>query len=202
MKKIVLLLVLVVALLNCTNARADGPPPSPTDAIYDTIQAILQVNSKYAGEGNKAMRRLKLREIIVPKFNFPEIAKRCLGSGWSMATPEEQTEFVEVFSEILIRTYLAKIETLKLGMVNIKSAKVNLPDAVVKTVTELQDEQVSIDYRMTLENSGWRVYDVVIENVSIVANYRNEFLGIIRKDHMSGLIEQLRRKLKTKFLKV
>ena len=81
-------------------------------------------------------------------------------------------------------------------MVKVESEQVEGPKAVVKTVVLSQGDTFPIDYKMMYRDNGWRVYDVVIENIGLVANYRNEFSGIIRKDKFSGLMEKLRAKVK------
>lgn len=169
---------------------------SPKAEIQKTIDNIISTVQANPGDAAKGARREKLREIINPKFDFDEMSKRSLGSNWSDITPTEQQDFTTVFSELLARTYLSKIETVKPGMVKVESEQVDGPKAVVKTVVLSQGDTFPIDYKMMYRDNGWRVYDVVIENIGLVANYRNEFSGIIRKDKFSGLMEKLRAKVK------
>jgi phospholipid transport system substrate-binding protein len=123
------------------------------------------------------------------------MARRSLGSNWNEISAAEQADFTTVFSELLARTYLSKIETVKRGMVKVESESVESSKAVVKTTVLSQGDTFPIDYKLMLENGQWRVYDVVIENIGLVANYRNEFSGIIRKEKFSGLMERLRKKV-------
>ena len=169
---------------------------SPKAEIKNTIDSIIATVQANPGDAAKAARREKLREIINPKFDFDEMSRRSLGSNWTEITPAEQKDFTTVFSELLARTYLSKIETVKPGMVKVESEQVEGPKAVVKTVVLSQGDTFPIDYKMMYRDNGWRVYDVVIENIGLVANYRNEFSGIIRKDKFSGLMEKLRAKVK------
>lgn len=168
---------------------------SPKAEIQKTIDSIIATVQESPGDAGKGLRRQKLREIINPKFDFDEMSKRSLGSNWSEITPAEQKDFTSVFSELLARTYLSKIETVKPGMVKVESEQVDGAKAVVKTVVLSQGDTFPIDYKMMYRDNGWRVYDVVIENIGLVANYRNEFSGIIRKDKFSGLMEKLRAKV-------
>jgi phospholipid transport system substrate-binding protein len=160
-----------------------------------TIDDIIQIASAHPGDDGKTVRRQKLRELINPKFNFAEMSKRSLGANWNDLSAGEQAEFTTVFSELLARTYLSKIETVKPGMVKVESEQVELPRAVVKTVVISKGDTFPIDYKLMNSNNSWQVYDVVIENIGLVANYRNEFSGIIRKDKFSGLMERLRKKI-------
>jgi phospholipid transport system substrate-binding protein len=124
------------------------------------------------------------------------MSRRSLGPNWNEITADEQREFTQVFSELLARTYLSKIETVKPGMVKVESESVETQKAVVKTVVISKGDTFPIDYKLMVGTTGtWQVYDVVIENIGLVANYRNEFSGIIRKDKFSGLMERLRNKL-------
>lgn len=168
---------------------------SPKAEIQRTIDSIISVVEASPGDDKKLARRGKLREIINPKFDFDEMSRRSLGANWNTITPAEQADFTTVFSELLARTYLSKIETVKTGMVKVESENIESSKAVVKTVVLSKGDTFPIDYKLMLENGQWRVYDVVIENIGLVANYRNEFSGIIRKDKFPGLMERLRKKV-------
>ena len=187
---------LVAALTLSMNSLCQAETSSPKVEIQKTLDSIIATVQANPGDAAKAARREKLREIINPKFDFDEMSRRSLGSNWTEITPAEQKDFTTVFSELLARTYLSKIETVKPGMVKVESEQVEGPKAVVKTVVLSQGDTFPIDYKMMYRDNGWRVYDVVIENIGLVANYRNEFSGIIRKDKFSGLMEKLRAKVK------
>lgn len=204
MRRIIVLacLLLVGAPLNCS-AETDGvvpvvaaplPSMSPIDEMRKTIDELVVVVGKYPGEANLEARRAKLREVLNKCFDFAEMSKRSLGTNWKEITPAEQEEFVRVFSDLLARTYLSKIETIKAGMVRFDGEKVELPRATVKTRVEDKGDFFPIDYKLLIEDGRWQVYDVVIENIGLVANYRNEFSGIIRREAFAGLIKRLRDK--------
>ena len=178
------------------NSLCQAETSSPKAEIQKTLDSIIATVQANPGDAAKPARREKLREIINPKFDFDEMSRRSLGSNWNEITPAEQKDFTTVFSELLARTYLSKIETVKPGMVKVESEQVEGAKAVVKTVVLSQGDTFPIDYKMMYRDNGWRVYDVVIENIGLVANYRNEFSGIIRKDKFSGLMEKLRAKVK------
>ena len=184
----------LVALL-FTSIHVAIAETSPKAEIQRTIDSIISVVEASPGDDKKLARRCKLREIINPKFDFDEMSRRSLGANWNTITPAEQADFTTVFSELLARTYLSKIETVKTGMVKVESENIESSKAVVKTVVLSKGDTFPIDYKLMLENGQWRVYDVVIENIGLVANYRNEFSGIIRKDKFPGLMERLRKKV-------
>lgn len=170
--------------------------PSALSEVRKTLDDVVQVIEEFPGDNNKKVRREKMREIIQPRFDFDEMAKRSLGPNWQTATPEQRDEFVKVFSDLLASTYLNKIETVKKNMVSIDSENVEFPKSVVKTTVKHKGDTFPIDYKLLNTRGSWRVYDVVIENIGLVANYRNEFAGIIRKEKFTGLLERLREKVK------
>lgn len=182
-----------VLSLNTAHAET-AQANTPLKEIKDTIDKIIGVVEVLPGESNKDARRSKLRELINPKFNFDEMARRSLGSNWTTITPEEQKEFVEIFSELLARTYLAKIETVKTGMVTVDKEELYTNKALVRTTVTSKGSTFPIDYKLQLENNNWRVYYMIIENIGLVANYRTDFAEIIRKEKFSGLLERLRQK--------
>jgi len=186
-----LLSLLLVAL----PVHATPSLSSPKAEMAKTIDDIITIASAHPGDDGKTVRRQKLRELINPKFNFAEMSKRSLGANWNDLSASEQSDFTTVFSELLDRTYLSKSETVKPGMVKVESEQVELPRAIVKTVVISKGDTFPIDYKLMNTATSWQVYDVVIENIGLVANYRNEFSGIIRKDKFSGLMERLRKKI-------
>ncbi|MBX7142912.1 MAG: ABC transporter substrate-binding protein [Oligoflexia bacterium] len=171
-----------------------APSVSAIDEVRRTIDELVAVVEKYSGASNIEARRAKLREVLNRVFDFSEMSKRSLGTNWKEVSPSEQEEFVSVFSDLLARTYLSKIETIKPGMVHFDGEKVELPRATVKTRVEDKGDFFPIDYKLLVEEGHWKVYDVVIENIGLVANYRNEFAGIIRRETFAGLLKRLREK--------
>lgn len=194
------------------NARAEVDPSStsenlasqqqPKDVIERTIADIVDTVEEFPTEAQTEARRKKLEKLIQPRFDFKEMARRALGSHWKKIKETEQTEFVEVFSQLLSRTYLSHVETVKPGMVSILDQKVKPKSnvggfsiAIVHTDVTHKGEVFPLNYKMVQRSSGWMVYDVVIENIGLVSNYRNEFSGVIRKEGFDGLLDNLKKKL-------
>jgi phospholipid transport system substrate-binding protein len=163
--------------------------------VTSTIDEVVRIVESLPGDNNRSERRTKLRQVIDARFDFDEMSKRSLGTNWAARTPAEQKEFISLFSDLLARTYLNRIEEVESGMVKIVSENGDDKKATVKTKILLKDESFPIDYKLLNEGGNWRVYDVVIENIGLVANYRNEFAGIIRKEEFSGLIKRLKEKV-------
>ncbi len=197
-------IVLVIALFGTifpslaqekqTNIKEGASDRSPVQEITQTVNEIIKINQSFPGDQNQKERREKLRIVINPKFDFREMATRCLGVNWKGRTKEEQNEFVALFSDLLARTYLSKIESVTPGMVQIENQSLEQQKATVRTRISRGNDTFPIDYKLTNKDGSWRVYDVVIENIGLVSNYRNEFSDIIRKDGFDGLLSKLREK--------
>lgn len=163
--------------------------------LEQTLAELVAVAEDFKGDEQKEVRREKMRAIIEPRFDFQEMAKRSLGSQWLKCNPAEKEKFVKVFSELLATTYLDKIDMIERDMVRISDHKVRANKSLIKTDVTYKGDTFGLDYKL-LERSGeWKVYDVIIENIGLVANYRNEFSGIIRKEKFSGLLEMLEKKV-------
>jgi len=197
LKLVSLKLLIVVSLLNISVAlaadnSASVPPSKMVINITENVKKIIADNkSEPEAELDK-----KLESEIAPAFNFAEMAKRCLGKNWGTATAAEQDKFVELFAKLLSRTYLNKIKrNAETSSTKISKEVIQGQSSLLKTVISYSGETATVDYRLHLEDGSWRIYDVIIENIGLVTNYRNEFASIVRKDKMAGLITQLEKKV-------
>jgi phospholipid transport system substrate-binding protein len=182
-------------------AEAPAGLTAPRIEMQTTLDKLVDIVTTNSGDSNLDIRRSKMREAIEPKFDFEEMAKRSLGAPWRTITQAERKEFVDLFSELLARTYIGRLENVEKDMVTIQNEMVRYPRALVKTSVLFKGDKFPIDYKLlhskeasSDDASGWRVYDVIIENIGLVSNYRNEFAGIIRKEKFSGLLARLREK--------
>lgn len=194
MKQKVLSLLAGVMLVTGANSpvRADEVPSAE---IRQTIDAVKSTVKAEKGKLAEDALDVKLRGIIAPMFNFEEMSRRCLGPEWNKASAGEQQEFVKLFSELLERTYLKRIrQNAETSVIKEMNDSVTGDKALVKSVIHAEDDDVSIDYRLLRDGARWRIYDVVVENVGLVTNYRSEFPDIIRKEGFTGLLTRLRNK--------
>lgn len=175
-------------------AGSEAQMPSPRAEMQVTLDKVVDAAVNYKGNNNKEKRREELRKIISPKFDFREMAMRALGSYWKEVTVDEQNAFVEVFSDLLAKTYLERIETVERDMVKIEGDSIEFPKAIVRTTVTNKGDVFPINYKLLARGNNWKVYDVIIENIGLVANYRSEFAGIIRKEKFTGLMKRLRAK--------
>jgi len=187
-----LALVGILFLLPPSPIRAGEPTEEIRSAIYKGL-AVLNDESLRANGKNEHMKRL--REIVRPLFNFKEMARRSLGRHWRDMTPEDRTEFVTVFANLLETTYAEKIDLYRGGDVNFVREVVDEDYARVDSkVKDTKGTDYSVSYKLLREDGDWKIYDVVVENVSLINNYRAQFGRIIRKSSYKELIERIRQK--------
>jgi phospholipid transport system substrate-binding protein len=141
------------------------------------------------------IRRDKIREIVDRIFDFTEMSRRSLSVHWKKRTAEEQKEFVSLFSDLLEDTYIKKIERYSDEKIIYTGESVAGGNAVVKTkVITKKETDIPLDYKLMKEASKWRVYDVVIEGVSLVNNYRSQFNEILGSNPYGELVKRLKNK--------
>jgi phospholipid transport system substrate-binding protein len=179
------------------NALAD----SPTVQIKSTVDRVIQIltNPQLQGEGRKQERRKRLREVIFARFDFQEMAQRSLGAHWQRRTPEEQTEFIKVFSDLLEQTYVDKIESYNNEKFIYANERIDGPYAEVSSkMRTSKGEEFTINYKLHRVGEDWRVYDLVIENISLINNYRSQFNRILTSSTYDELVSRIKTKLSDK----
>ena len=186
-------LITGLALLAGHTAHA-GPP---TDQLKNTIDRVLLTLQDPAlrQPGRTEERRQKIRAIANEVFDWQEIGKRALARHWQGRSPQEREEFSALFADLLERSYVGKIDSYSGEKILYEQETVDGDQATVrsKLVTKA-GTQIPIDYRMQKAGDRWRVYDVLIENVSLVGNYRSQFNRIIQQSGYPDLIQRLKTK--------
>jgi phospholipid transport system substrate-binding protein len=169
-----------------------GPATDRLKPEIDRVVAALD-NPAMKGESKTAERRQALREITDGVFDWTEMAKRALGRHWAARTPAEQQEFVGLFRDVLERAYVSKIERYAGEPIAYVGEVADGDLTTVRTrITTRQNQEVAIDYRMFKDGDRWRVYDVLIEGISLVNNYRTQFDGIIKTSSYDELVKRLK----------
>jgi phospholipid transport system substrate-binding protein len=168
-----------------------------TEQIRTTVdKAILVLKDPGLKAAAKTKeRRDQLRQILFTRFDFTEMAKRALGSNWRRRTPQEQDEFVQLFTELLERAYAGIIESYteeKIVYVGDRQDG-SYADVASKVVTTSGSE-FSLIYKVHFVDSEWRIYDVVAENISVVNNFRSQFDRMIARSSYEELVRRLRDK--------
>ena len=173
----------------------------PLDKIRQTVDDVLAVlaDETLKTPERTAERRAKMRQAVFQRFGFDEMAKRALAQHWQKRTPEERKEFVALFSDLLERSYIGKIENYGGGKQNVLYTKESIDKdgyaAVHSEIVNPRDLNVEVEYRLLKRDGNWEVYDVIIEGVSLVNNYRTQFNKIITENSYEHLVKQMRLKL-------
>ncbi len=182
--------------LSAANAAAD----TPKEAVKFTVDLVLELlrDKDLSQPGKKQERRSKITAAIRDRFDFEEMAKRTLARHWKERTPEEQKEFVSIFTDLLINSYIGKIEAYTDEKITYDKEVIKGKGryAVVGTTILSKDVDIPIEYKVLLRTDRWLVYDVVIEGVSFISTYRSQYDNIIAKESYKELIRKMKEKLK------
>jgi phospholipid transport system substrate-binding protein len=168
----------------------------PGAQVKATIEQVMKVlgDPAFQGPSKKTERREKLRQIILPRFDFAEMAKRALGSNWNRY-PDQQREFVTAFTQLLEEAYADQIEAANGDKVVYLSERTDKDYAEVATkVISPKGEETSMTYKLHPVESDWKVYDIVVENVSLVNNYRSQFNRVLSNSSLDELIKRIKEK--------
>ncbi|RJP83127.1 MAG: ABC transporter substrate-binding protein [Desulfobacteraceae bacterium] len=162
----------------------------------DQVVRILQ-DPKYQDKSQSEAQRTELMAVINGIFDFQEISKRTIGRRWKSFDQKQQREFQETFADFLGYTYYQKVRDAYQGekVVFLSQEVLENGNAVVKTNIPRKQGQIPLDYRMINKKEGWRIYDVIIEGVSLVKNYRTQFNTILGKETPDQLISRLKQKI-------
>jgi phospholipid transport system substrate-binding protein len=171
----------------------------PQDKIRQTINEVLAILADKALQAPERTqdRRTKLRQAVSQHFGFEEMAQRALGPHWKKLTGEQKQEFVSLFSDLLEPAYSSKIESYGGSQSDIRYIKETIDTqgyASVRTEIATRDLPVEVEYRLLHHHGKWEVYDVVIEGVSLVNNYRTQFNKIIVQESYAALVKQMQLK--------
>ena len=173
---------------------AAGVPGDQVRQTADKVLAILK-DHQLKGESKKNERKDKLKELIYQRFDFTEMARRSLGSEWRRRSPEEQKEFVKLFTGLLERTYLDNIESYNGEKFRyLKEQEDNNHAQVDTEIIDNKGQEFSINYRLHKVNGDWKVYDVVIEDISLVNNYRSQFNRVLATSSYEELVNRMKGK--------
>ena len=183
----------VIVLGAAVPARA-GVPSEQLKAQVDRVVRVLD-DTELQKSARAAERRAAIRRIANETFDFTETAQRALGPHWQARTPAEREEFTGLFADLLERSYIGKIELYSGEKVAYLGDTIDDGFATVRTkLITKQATEVPIDYRMIRRDDRWLVYDVSIEGVSLVANYRAQLNKIIQTSGYASLVQRLRAK--------
>jgi len=182
-----------LVLLGPATRSEAGEPQNKIRQTVDDVMAILDNKNLDAEQ-----RRTQIRQAVLKRFGFEEMAQRALGQHWRPLTPQQQKEFVDLFTDLLARSYMNRIESYSGGRQGVRYTKEDISGDNASVYTEIvsaRGEPAAVEYRLLHKDNDWKVYDIVIEGVSLVNNYRTQFNTVVMKDSYAGLVKQMRLKL-------
>jgi phospholipid transport system substrate-binding protein len=191
-KTIVFIIIVFLMVPLCVYA---GPP---LEAVKTQVNKVLDVlrDPSLKGEAGKKVKREKIRNISGNMFDYTELSKRTLGQNWSKLNAGQQTEFLGLYKTLLEDAYADKVITYTDEKVVFgKETGLSEKTAEVQTTIITKKADIPINYRVIQKGSDWKVYDVVIEGVSLVSNYRNQFKEILMNKTPDALLDTLRKKV-------
>jgi phospholipid transport system substrate-binding protein len=166
-----------------------------TSDVKKTIDKVLAIVADEELKKNPSLRREKLRETIALRFNYTQMVMRSLAKNYKSRTEKELEEFTTLFKRLLENSYASKIENYQDETINYLGEQVKGSYALVKTQIVRKDSSIAVDYKLINEGDGWTVYDFVIEDVSLIRNYRSQFTKIIKTESYGALVSKLSKKI-------
>ena len=177
--------------------------PAFADSVEDPLMFVRSTADQVLSEVSNRKAELSAEpakiyelvdQVILPRFDFVRMSRLVLGKNWRRATPEQQKAFVREFQELLIRTYataLLNYSGQEIVYLPVRAGK-DVRDVIVNTqVRDVGAPAIPVDYRLMMSDNGWKVYDVSIDSISLVSNYRSSFASQIRRYKLDGLISKL-----------
>ena len=193
-------------MVTAPGGRVVAAPAEPLAVVRQAVDSILVImqDKKLSGAAKKEERRKRISVVVGGYFDFEEMSMRTLARHWKDRTPEERKQFVGLFRQLLERTYIDKVDNYCRELdasctgkvVVFKRQEQQGNKAVVYTVFVRNNVETPVEYKLKNEAGKWQVYDVVIEGVSLVRNYRTQFESIITREQFSGLIARMEEKVR------
>ena len=189
-----LLLFLVAPTSSTAFGVSDQISRSPTEVVRSTLTEVFRIldDEKLKDPANLIPRRHLLEETIAAHFDYTEMSKRALGAHWVPLSTGERAEFVELFNGFLSDRYAEKIEGYSGELVSYLSERIEGNYAEVRTVLHSSKVEIPMDYRLHIKDGAWHAYDLIVDGVSLVKNYRSQFEKIIQTSSYQELVNRLR----------
>ena len=166
-----------------------------TSQLKGTIEKVIKIIKDEALKNDQQARRTALRKTIDERFNYRQMVMRSLAKNWDARSGQERQEFIALFKSLLENSYANKLEAYRDEKINYLDEIIKGEYALVKTEVVRRSSTIGVDYKLINENGNWKVYDFVIEGVSMIRNYRSQFTKIIRRDSYEVLVQKLKEKI-------
>ena len=166
-----------------------------TSQLKNTIDEVIKIAKKDSMESSKGDRRIAMQKAIDGRFNYSQMVRRSLGKTYDSLSDQKKQNFIRLFKGLLENSYASKLESYRDEKINFLDEVVKGKYALVKTNIVRSNNTIRVDYKLILGNGQWKVYDFVIEGVSMIRNYKAQFTKIIRRDSYEVLVEKLTKKI-------
>jgi len=190
LKRLLLLLVTGFTLGVSASSFAQNSPTDDIRASVDTIIAILN-----DGQLDRAGKRSKISEVVYKRFDFRAMSQRTLATNWRKTTDAEKDKFVDLFSKLIENSYIGKLDSYTNEKVDYTGEKLDGRKAVVETLIITTSADIPVDYRVYQKGGQWLIYDVIIEGVSLISNYRSSYQEIMKNEGFEGLLTKMQAKI-------
>jgi phospholipid transport system substrate-binding protein len=190
LKRVLLTLITGFALAFTAMSFAGN---SPIDVVRTSVDAVLAILDNE--QLNYEDKRTQISVIVKERFDFRAMSQRTLATNWNKTTDEEKEKFVDLFSQLIENSYVGKIDSYTNERVDYPGEKVSGRKAVVETLIITSSADIPVDYRLYQKGDQWLVYDVIIEGVSLISNYRSSYQEIMKKEGFDGLLAKMRAKI-------
>jgi phospholipid transport system substrate-binding protein len=175
------------------SGAAESGPDQLVKSVSDEVLAVIRTTK------DKAELRRLAEQKVLPHFDFRAMTQLAVGQHWRQASPDQQKKLEEAFRTLLVNTYTASLNVAATGKESVDVKPVELKpgenDTIVRSVVRTVNRPpIPVDYRMTRTPNGWKVYDVIVENLSLVTNYRGSFASEIGRSGIDGLVKALEAK--------
>jgi phospholipid transport system substrate-binding protein len=190
LKRVLLTLITGFALAFAAMSFAGN---APIDVVRTSVDAVLAILDDE--QLNYDDKRTQIRVIVKERFDFRAMSQRTLATNWNKTTDEEKEKFVDLFSQLIENSYVGKIDSYTNERVDYPGEKISGRKAVVETLIITSSADIPVDYRLYQKGDQWLVYDVIIEGVSLISNYRSSYQEIMKKEGFDGLLAKMRAKI-------
>jgi len=181
-------LMLILSLV--VTGHALGQTSSPTERVESVVEEVLEILRSQSLTTES--RREQLRNELGKVFDSRAMAQSALSTNWRNATPEQQSEFQELFRQTLENTYIGRIEAYTDETIEYRGEEINNNRATVETTIVTAANDIPVNYKLRLRSDGWFVYDVEVENVSMISSYRETYRSAVRRSGMDRLLNDMR----------
>ncbi len=188
---------IVVMLFLFILCPGEGRASQATEQLRGDVDRIIEILNETSLD--REVRDQKIVTLVKGRFDFPTMSQWILGLNWRRATEAERQRFIDLFTQLLENTYAGRIESYTggYGKENVRYVEERIEGdrALVNTLIVTQSAEIPVNYKMIQKNGEWRVYDVVIEEVSLVRNYRTTYGEIVSREGFAGLFSKMEEKI-------